>query len=245
MGVRFGVVAAKTSWDNLLAELSAFAGDFVDRGPVADIGEIDLRPPEGLIVVGGECHGSAFLLDTSMMLWSGGLDRFVESSGRLQCAVGLALGETVSGTYGLFAAERGVVRRVYFNCVSSIRQPFVLGEPFASEAEIPLEVIDGHGLWAALKSHGLDFESWHAEGSKRAYLYKDRERMPVAEGPRGPIDADLQRHCEQYRIPADQVPRTTVRRRRLPDGTTGWDIVPALPKQSLVARVLGLFSKKA
>jgi len=32
MGVHFGVVAARTSWNRLLGELAEITGDFVDRG---------------------------------------------------------------------------------------------------------------------------------------------------------------------------------------------------------------------
>ncbi len=244
MGVHFGVVAARTSWDRLLGELVGIAGEFVDRGPVMDIGQYDLRSvDEGVAAVGGEHQGSAFVLDVSMLLWSAGLDQFLEASRRLECAVGLALGETVSGTFGLFAAEGGAVRRVYYNCISSVRQPFEVGEPLPSEADSPLEEIDGHGLWDALKSHGLDFEGWYEDGVKRAYAYTAQD-LPRQGSEKGPIDAEIERHCERYRLAPDEVPGTTVVRRRLPDGSTGWDIVPAPPKMSLMARLLSLFSRK-
>jgi hypothetical protein len=244
MGVHFGVVAARTSWDRLLGELVGIAGEFVDRGPVTDIRQHDFRSVgEGATAVCGEHEGAAFVLDVSMLLWSAGLERFVDVSRRLECAVGLALGESVSGTFGLLAAERGAVRRVYYNCVSSVSQPFEVGEPLPSEADTPLEEIDGHGLWNALKSHGLDFEGWYEGGIKRAYAWAGGDLHPEG-SERGPIAAEIDRHWERYRLPKDKVPGTTVVRRRLPDGSTGWDIVPAPPRASLLARLLGLLSRK-
>jgi hypothetical protein len=106
-----------------------------------------------------------------------------------------------------------------------------------------LEEIEGHGLWDALKSHGLDFESWYEGGVKRAYVYTARD-LPRQGSEQGPIATEIDRHCERYRLAPGEVPETTVLRRRLPDGSTGWDIVPAPPKAPLTGRLLGLFSRK-
>jgi hypothetical protein len=239
-----GVMAVKAPWDRFFAELSGMTGRFLPRGDVGDLERVDLDPKDdGFTVVGGEKNGQSFLLDTSMMLSGGSFDRLADLSRRLNCTVATCVGETVSGTFCLFVAEAGSVKRLYYNCVSAIREPFSLGAALPSEARHPLEDVDGLGLLEALREQGLDYFAWVREGSKHQYLYTCDEVDKTPPPPKGQVQLAFDEHWKRHEYPKGHVPAPPqVVRRVLPDGSTGFDIVaqrPLEPRRGWLRRLFG------
>lgn len=243
MGMHFGVVAAKAPWERFFTELSGLTGSFLDRGEVAGLEHFDFDTREdGFLVVGGQYGDHAYLHDTSMILSGEAFDRLIELSRRLTCTVAACVGETVSGSFGLLVADAGTLQRLYYNCVSSIREPFSLGTPLATERHHPLEDVDGVGLLEALRDQGLDYADWRQNGSKRAYLYTCEELNGTPVGPKGPVEAAFDDHWKRHEYPKGQTPSPKVVSRVLPDGSTAFDIVaqrPTQPRRGWLRRLLG------
>jgi hypothetical protein len=228
MGMHNGIIAAKTSWQSLLQVLSESEGKFVDRGAVRDINASPIEKNEDSIIA-GEFAGCAFIIDTSLIL-SSSPDVLLAVSQRLQTTVASCVGETVSGTFALFVADKGNVLRHYWNCHSDMSEPYSIGSPLSSEANTPLEDIDGVGLHAALQSVGLDVDAWYEAGTKRAYLWETDDSYFAR--PDGPLQSAFNTFYRTHKIQGP-APKPKVVSRKLPDGSIGFDIVssrqPAAP----------------
>ncbi|MBI3912341.1 MAG: hypothetical protein HY320_15590 [Armatimonadetes bacterium] len=243
MGMHFGVVAAKASWERFFAELSGLTGRFLDRGRVKTLEEVDFDAhDDGFLLVGGEHEGNAYLHDSSMILSGGTFDRLVELSRRLSCTLAACVGETVSGSFGLLIAENGSLGRLYYNCVSAIREPFSLGTPLAVKSRLGLEDVDGVGLLEALRDQGLDYVAWVRRGSKHTYLYTCEGLNQASSPTRGPIEAAFDEHWKRHEYPKGQAPSPRVVSRVLPDGSMGFGIVARRPgerRKGWLSRLLG------
>jgi hypothetical protein len=207
VGMHFGVVAAAAPWDRFFGELCALTGRFLDRGEVGNLYEVDFdqADEDGFWVVGGESAGQAYVYDHNMVLSGANRDRLVELSGRLQSTVAACMAETVSGSFSLLVARSGSLERCYYNCISAIGEPFVLGEPLTPEAIASLQDIDGAGLFAALRHQGLDYPTWADTGPKRLYRYTWDELTATPPPAKGPIDTALDEHWKAHEYPKEQV----------------------------------------
>jgi hypothetical protein len=209
--MHFGLVAARTGWRRFLPALSELSANFIARGSVQLLDVCDLNPTDdGVVVVGGEHESCSYLVDTSKIL-STDFDLLGHLSRQLGCVVAGCFGEAASGSYYWMLAEYGRVRRVYGNCRATMRAPFEIGPPLATEAAAPLE--DGDGLMRALEHAGFKYSAWTAQGSKTAYLYAGK-RLPAKE--KGPLRSAFDAHCRRN-------PR--VISRLLKDGSVVYDIL--------------------
>ena len=224
MGMHFGVIGAKSTWPSLLGRLSQAFGTFEDRGPVTDLNRLPFGKTDDGIVA-GEHGDSCFVFDRSMVLSASNYSRLLDISQQLDSLVVACVGETVSGTFGLFVADRGQLVRLYWNCEMDLSQPLQMGTPLASESVSPLEDIDGRGLFDAMRCLGLDFEAWFQQGPKQAFVWElSASNVGVLQDD-GPIGKAQAEHHEKFGIPKDRQPKPTVVSRRMPDGSTGYDIV--------------------
>ena len=239
MGMHFGLLAVGAPWDPAFAAISRMTGDFIPRGEVGPGDEPHLdSTDDGFLILAGGLMDRSYILDTSMLLSGGEYDRLVALSSELECTVGAVLAETVSGTFSLLIAEKGTVERLYFNCHSSISQPYSVGSPLPSEAVTPLEDIDGRGLFAALDSIGFRTIEWQSRSPRHRYLYTCRELEAESGPPAGPLAQQLDQHHRAFAIPKHLVPRPKVVSRKLPDGSVAFDILPGKP--SVLARLRSL-----
>jgi hypothetical protein len=226
MGMHFGIIGVKSTWQSVLDELSDLFGKFVDKGPVSSVTTVPFAKNEDGIVV-GEQDNCAFIYDRSMVL-SADHDRLLEISRRLDTLLVACVGETVSGTFGLFVADKGKVSRLYWNCNLALSKPFTEGNNIPCEAERPLEDIDGAGLLGAMAYLGMDFSKWNTLGAKFAYLWdftNSKSKNTFAPNANRPISLALSQHHKQFGIPKENLPKPKVVMRRMPDGSTGYDIV--------------------
>jgi hypothetical protein len=226
MGMHFGIIGVKSPWPSMFTALSDSFGKFADRGPVSSVTDVPFsRKEDGIIA--GEQDNCAFIFDRSMVL-STDHDKLLEISRRLDTLLVACVGETVSGTFGLFVADKGKVSRLYWNCSSALSKPFTEGNSLPCEAENSLEDIDGAGLLNAMGYLGLDFRKWNTLGTKSAYLWdftgSQSENVDAPKENR-PISLALTQHHTQFGIPKENQPKPKVVMRRMPDGSTGYDIV--------------------
>ncbi|GEM_PF-4815881 len=227
MGMHFGVIAAKTSWTALLAALAESFGEFSDRGSVEPTAEAPFERGEDGILA-GELDGCSFVLDSSMLLSASEYDKLRDVSVRIDSLLVACVAETVSGSFGLFVADRGKVVRLYWNCTSALFQALQIGNQLPCESEVPVEEIDGAGLFAAMRQFGLDFEKWYRQGTRQAYVWKfnDAEtENDLSPGGKGPLSLAIAEHEKQFSIPTNKRSQPTVVSRRMSDGSTGYDIV--------------------
>jgi hypothetical protein len=186
MGMHYGLIAATAARQEFLAELTRHAGEF-EVGPSA-------TPGDEMTI--GERNGHTFVLDTSMMLSSED-DMVLEMSERLGTVV-CAGAETVSGTYWITAARDGVPLRCVFVQHAGMTRGMAIGDPLPTEADHPIEHIDGEGIFAALAWLGLDAAGWLAEGSSDVLRWSG-ERSPQG----GQICEIKRSHYERYKRPDD------------------------------------------
>jgi hypothetical protein len=219
MGTRFGIVAARVGWRQFIAALSELTGNFIARGSVQLLDVCDLNATDdGVVVVGGE-HGScSYLVDSSKILATD-FDLLADLSRRLGCTVASCCGEAASGSYYWMLAENGEVRRLYGNCRSTMREPFQIGPPLATEA--PLEDPHCDGLMRALKHAGFEYSAWTARGSKTAYLYAGK-RLPAKA--KGQLRTAFDSHSKQ---------KPRVVSRFLRDGTVAYEFIGEQPSREL------------
>jgi hypothetical protein len=198
MGMHYGIVAASGSQADLLAELGRHAGEFIVGDAVGSPFDAELEADnEGWLMAVGELDGKAFLLDSSFVL-SSSPDMIVAMSARLGTVVGCAA-ETVSGTYELTVARNGDPQRFVFVCHAGMTRGMAMGEPLPTEAEHPIEDLDGDGLFAALAHVGLDATRWLTGGPAFQVRY-DATRFPE----NGSIDAVRSEHYRRYERPQDE-----------------------------------------
>lgn len=239
MGMHFGVIAVAAQWNALENELPRLLGTFTDSGVVPAVSDEMFDQNGGDVAVAGEYRGSCYLLDPIMTLSAGTFDPLVDVSRRLSTTVASCAAETVSGTFSLLIARNGEAKRAYYNCASAMTAPFSVGSPLPSEARVPLEDIDGRGLFACLAQFGFDYEGWFNEGSKRL-LYLGENAVAPEPGPAS-LDRAFKDHWERFQRKLETFPTPKVVMRRLPDGSTGFDIVADPVKPSLVARLKSWF----
>ena len=221
MGTRFGIVAARAGWRQFIAALSELTGNFIARGSVQLLDVCDLNATDdGVVVVGGEHGSSSYLVDTSKILATD-FDLLADLSRRLGCTVAGCCGEAASGSYYWMLAENGEVRRLYGNCRSTMREPFQIGAPLATEAVAPLEDPHCDGLMRALEHSGFEYSAWTARGSKTASLYAGK-RLPAKA--KGPLRTAFDTHSKQ---------KPRVVSRFLKDGSVAYEFIGELPIREL------------
>jgi hypothetical protein len=198
MGMHHGILAATASQAELLAELERHTGEFVVGAPVGC--PYDAEPTamdRGWRMAIGERDSQAFLLDSSMLL-SNSADMLVAMSARLGTVVGCGA-ETVSGSYWLTAAREGGLLRFVFVQHAGMTRGMAIGDPLPSEAEHPIEGLDGGGLLAAMATLGLDARPWLEAGPAVVVDY-DGARFPDD----GPIEQIRSTHYERHKRPGDE-----------------------------------------
>ena len=222
MGMHHGPFAAMTTPERFVEALSAYAGVFELGPPVADFDDLGLgSDDDGWTLAIGERDGRTYVIDTSLLL-SHEADLVVALSRDLGGTVVGAGAETASGTYWFAAATDGESRRVHWNGYDSVTEPFDDGDPLPTEADAPLEDLDGDGLRAAIDDLGFDILPWEEGGPWRRLRYSG-ETFPSVEGPFGPR---LEAHMRDHAIPEGKRPKPKVVRR---DG--GYDIAHANSQQ--------------
>lgn len=215
MGMHFGILAANAPWSSFLATLSRHTGDFVAKGPVADLESEDLTPQDGgFPLVAGDYHGNSFILDTSFMLSMSSQDFLVQISRETGLLVVGCGAETVSGSFAFFATRAGEPIRLYYNCHMNLSCGLECGDPLPTEPSNPLEDLDGDGMIAALKHFGFDYEGWSAQGSRTRYLYTARELHEANANrgifSKGPIHELVERHTAAHKLARKDVPKFRV-----------------------------------
>ncbi len=196
--MHYGLLAATGSQAALLAELERHAGQLILGDAVG--APFDAEPAadnDGWVMAVGELDGRAFILDSSMVL-SDSPDMIVAMSARLGTVVGCGA-ETVSGTYWLIVARDGDPERFVFVSHAGMTRGMAVGEPLASEADHPIEDLDGEGLFAALAHVGLDASRWLDAGPAFQLRY-DGTRFPG----KGPIEQIRSEHYRRYQRPQDE-----------------------------------------
>lgn len=208
MSLHWGLLAAPTSSEALLAELSRHAGDFVGGDPLPEPFVIKYGPEgEEWDLAIGEHDGKAFLFDPNMAL-SGEADLIVAMSEPLGLVVG-GFVEGVSGTSSFTLARSGELVRHVFANRSGMSEDFHLGEPLAFEDEEPLTHPWGYGLYAGFTFAGLAIEPWMKAGPATGLAYT-AERRP-ADGPIGRASND---HYDRYETAEGRRIRELMRRYR-------------------------------
>jgi hypothetical protein len=154
MGMHMGFMAAGVPWAMLRPAIESRGRPLVLDYVLPTAEWLDPKPGEDFLHA-ATYGGHAYVLDSSMVMTSAP-DLVAELAKELDCAVFAAGAETVSGTFWLFAVDRGQVRRLHWNVRATLTQPLDLGEPFASENRIAIEDPDGRGLRACLADFGFD-----------------------------------------------------------------------------------------
>jgi hypothetical protein len=230
MGYHAGIIAARASWAALESRL-------VERtrlklgAPIKSIDDVDDRD-QG---IGGELDGRAYVHDAEMLL-SGEGDLIVALSKDLDTLVVGCGAETVSGSFWLFAAERGELLRTYWACAMEMDKPLDVGTWPPGE-RIELEDLDGCGIRDALAADGFDFDAFIEHGSKRCITLPDDYELGE-----GPIAAQIDAHRQAHKIPEGQQPKPQLVVRSF-EGGTGFDIAAGPePRPGLFSRVRSWFS---
>lgn len=241
MGMHHGLIAADVPLERLLAAINQHASELRPGPTHASLDEMDLEPKdEGWPMAMGERGGHAFILDTSLVL-SAAHDLMPALSRDLGGATVVGAGaETTSGSYWLFAARQGEAVRSYWNSYTDMREPWSRGEPLPTEAEQPLEDLDGDGLMAAVESLGLDYDGWVQAGPYQAVFYT-ADTFPDD----GPHTAEFKAFYDSVKIPEGERPQPTVVTRE----AGGYDLVPGGSPQAGPERVkkrglFGLFKRR-
>ncbi|WP_433788759.1 hypothetical protein [Actinoplanes sp. CA-252034] len=186
MGMHYGLIAATATQQEFLAELTRHAGEFEVGSPATPGDEMTI----------GERNGHTFVLDTSMMLSSED-DMVLAMSDRLGTVV-CAGAETVSGTYWITAARDGVPLRCVFVQHAGMTRGMAIGDPLPTEADHPIEDVDGDGIFAALAWLGFDAAGWLTEAASDGLRWSG-DRTPQ----RGQIGDIKRSHYERYQRPDD------------------------------------------
>jgi hypothetical protein len=218
MGMHHGYLVAPVPPDQLLAALDQRTGEFRLTGSPTRLDDLDVPEPEdGFVIAIGQMASGSVLLDMSFIL-SSEADLIVDLSRQFGGTVVGAGAETTSGSYWFVAARDGRLIRHYHNSASGQTKPFDQGEPLASEAEQPLEDLDGDGLIAGMGTLGFDISAWEATGTVTPYEWT-YERPPEE----GPMSGALNAFLEEHGLDPDApLPSPTVVRR----GDGGFDLAP-------------------
>jgi hypothetical protein len=207
VGMHHGYLVAASTADRLIGALGAYAGDFTTGAPAARFEDLNLGSDDaGWNLAVGERGGKAYLIDTAFLL-SDDPDLVAALSRDLGGTVVGAGAETVSGSYWFHVATDGVVRRSHWNSYDAVSEPFDRGDPLPTEADAPLEDLDGDGIMAALTDLGFDVATWSDQGPWRALTYTG-ERFPEVAGE---LDGARDAHFEAHKVDKPSKP-TVVRR---------------------------------
>lgn len=225
MGMHHGIVAADASAERLIAALDALSPTLTPGPRRGALDDLDLEhADDGSRLAFGEREGRSYVLDSSMVLSADG-DVIVEASRALGATVVGCGQETTSGSYWLFAADRGQLIRAYWNSHADMREPWSKGRPLVAESSTPLEDIDGAGMFAALTSLGFDYEGWIDGKDLRELMFDPAAKAPTG-APR-PLHEELEAFRTSVAIPGSQQPKPKVVAR---DG--GYDLsTSATPKK--------------
>lgn len=234
VGMREGLMAAATSSEKLLDGLKRRAGGtFTVQQSLAP--EQWLKLPEGedafhLVTR----DGRSYLLDPAMVLTSNS-DLVVDLSSDFDCSV-VALGaETVSGTYWIAAADAGRLRRLHWNVRSGLTEPFDAGEVFFSERRVPLDDVDGNGLFACLAELGFDPSVVTRPTSGGVRVDWLGTELP----PPGPLQREIDAHHERFSRPEKE--DWTKHIKAVPRAAGGFDLQykPPAQRRPLIKRIFG------
>ncbi len=232
MGMHEGILAANKSWPDLLNALQKHCGTLQEDGAVAPERWLDLPHGEDAFHVTSR-EGRSYVLDPALVLTSSP-DLVASISGELDCMVASIGAETVSGTFWITAAEKGRLVRLHWNVRSSLTQALDVGGPLPSEARIPLEDVDGRGLFAALGDLGLDPAPAITPTSGQRYLWTGAT-LPAS----GDLQAQINAHHERFKRP--DMGDWTKHIKPVPRSGGGFDLQyqPQSERPSLLKRLFG------
>jgi hypothetical protein len=232
--MHFGVVAARTSVDSLLGALSCVANYHVAQ-QVPTLDAVPDRVGEEPPLITGNLDDVAFVMDPGMLV-STDADAIVAASATLRTTVASVGAETTSGTYWLTVAENGSLTRLHWNSLWGQSEPYEVGSALPSEADGPLEDVDGIGLFRVFSALGFDYPRWSSRGPFSVL------GVDYHIGELGPIGTAQNAFSEAHSIfDPKQVPTPVVVTRgnggfdmvaagsRLPDGTVVEAAVPRKP----------------
>jgi hypothetical protein len=194
MGYHSGMLVARAPWAALEAALRTHAK--IDVGPEVT----SLRNLARDVNLGGEHDGRAYVYDAQMLLSANG--DLVAALSRDVGALVVGCGaETVSGSWWLFAAERGELLRAFSACAMDLDEPFAEGA-WPAGASIELADLDGVGIRTVLERAGFDFDAFMRRGMKRVVTLGD-ELEPIS----GAIGARIDAHRASHAIPEGERPQ--------------------------------------
>jgi hypothetical protein len=193
-----GLIAATADQRQLLAALEVHTGEFL-LGEASDSPyEVGITSDDdGWVTAIGERDGRSFLLDSSFVL-SDSADMLISMSERLGVVVGGGA-ETVSGTYWLTVARDGDLLRQVFVSHAGMTRGMAIGEALPTEADHPIEDLDGGGLLAVLSWLDLDASAWLAAGPAHSLRYT-AARHPE----KGRVADITSEHYRRYARPQDE-----------------------------------------
>jgi hypothetical protein len=193
-----GLVAVMADQRQLLAELELHAGEFLLGDEEVTPYEVGLASDDdGWVTAIGERDGRSFLLDSSFVL-SDAPDMIISMSERLGVVVGGGA-ETVSGSYWLTAARDGDLLRYVSVSHAGTTRGMAIGDALPTEAQHPIEDLNGGGLFAVLTWLDLDASGWLAAGPAYSLRYT------AARSPENGRVADIKsEHYRRYARPAGE-----------------------------------------
>lgn len=191
MGMHEGILAAAKPWPEVRAALEKHCGALQDQGSIAPQQWLDLPQGEDAFHVASR-DGRSYLLDPAMVLTTNP-DLVVSLSGELDCVVASVGAETVSGTYWLVAAQEGRLVRLHWQMRASLTEALDLGSRLPSENTVPLEDVDGRGLFSALKDLGFDPAMVTAPTAGQKYLWP-AETLPAT----GDLQTQIKAHHDRF-----------------------------------------------
>lgn len=226
MGMHFGVVAACCPWESMRAQLHELG--------IEDVGASADGPIDDSAWFGCEHRERSYVFDPELLLSTDG-DAVVALSARLHALVVGFGGETVSGTFWLFAADDGRLLRAHWHCLQELRAPFDEGS-WPGGSPIDLHDIDGEGLFALVGRGGFDFKALFETGARRLLNVSDAFSLP-----RGEVAERIDQHRVANLVPKHEQPglglliRSTVDPSTRPSGSA--------PPQGFWVRVRGWFGR--
>jgi len=191
VGYHSGILAANASWVALERALRLRLGTRAGE-PIA----VDDLDRDGC--AGGELDGRAYILDGEMLLSTDG-DLVLELSRELGCLVIGCGAETVSGSFWLFAADRGARLRTYWSCAMELDAALDTGDWARA---VPLEDLGGIGIRDALSHGGFDFEGWLDHGTHISLSLPESYA-----GGSGVIASEIDAFRGAHRLPPDRAPK--------------------------------------
>lgn len=190
--MHLGLMAFDCGWARAQEAMEVQCGQFED--PVALAPGEWIRLPMGVDALHvAEAEGRTYVLDPAMVL-SANPDFVMWLCTQLNCLVVGAGAETVSGSFWLTAADRGILRRLHWDDTATLMRPFDLGDRLESKSTKPLSQPDGEGIRPAIASLGFDSEVYlHA--SDGVSVIWSGEKFPAS----GELEAMVDSHVQASR----------------------------------------------